>query len=215
MRTITPLSDLSGPPCSSEGILESLGRVISPGDWDKAVDETRRSVCTNYYGIRAGVDCLIAIFPDSDVVCQTLVAYVNLSYERTIPEYKPGAHPTTGQGSPYWPAYEGSVAVDTVCRLTGYGKKLVQEILYELYWATESGRIADGRIAHPWIYRLNSGTLSKQPPNTDLDKNRSLFDADMMTLVRWGGVLALFAVGAYALSGVISTSRTVMSVFRS
>jgi hypothetical protein len=159
-------------------------------------------------------DCTIGYYPGHDVVCQVLVTYVNLAYDRKIPEYKPGAHPTTGEGSPYWPAYEGSVAVDTVSQLTGISRKLVEEILFELYWATQSGRVSDGRIIRPWSYRVNAEVLTEQPPGTDLDKNRSLFDSDIMGLVRWGLILGLLGVGAYAISGIVSTSRGVAAMFR-
>lgn len=193
------LSGLSSPPCSSKGIIESLGRLLDPGDWDKAISEVRYSVCFNWEKTFQN-DCILQISPDADVVCQVIVAYMNLAYERTIPEYAPGAHPVNGTGSPFWPAYDGNVAVDAVSRTTGIGIKLIQEILYELYWATSSGRIKDIRLAHPWTYRLNEGTLSTVPKGTDLDKNRSPFDFGLTDLIRWG--LILGGVTVVAVVGV-------------
>ncbi len=38
------LSDPAGSPCSAQGILEALGRVVSPGDWDSTVNEVMSGV---------------------------------------------------------------------------------------------------------------------------------------------------------------------------
>ncbi|MEP7218970.1 MAG: hypothetical protein ABI876_08625 [Bacteroidota bacterium] len=160
-------------------------------------------------------DCGIKTFPDRDTVCQVFVAYMNLAYDRKIPEFTPGAHPTTGKGSAYWPSYEGSIVTDTVSRLTGTTLKLVQEIMFELYWATQTGRISDGRIAKPYTYRLHNDTLNTQPKGTDLDKNRSWLDFSLTDLIRWGLILGVVGVGVYAVSTVLTSGKAVAGLLKS
>jgi hypothetical protein len=208
------LADNAKSPCTTEGIIEALGKLLDPNTWDDAISETRRSVCANYYGgIGRSYDCLITTFPSTDSVCRVFVAYMNLAYQRRIPEYKPGAHPTTGNGSPYWPAPDGAVAITAVSRLTGVEDKLVAEILYELYWGTKAARITDGRFIAPYTFRMNKETLTQTPENSGADEHKSMFDLGLTDLIRWGVILGVVGVGAFAVTAIVvapNVARTAM-----
>ncbi|HVZ39932.1 MAG TPA: hypothetical protein VHI13_11690 [Candidatus Kapabacteria bacterium] len=193
-----------------------MGRLINPGDWDAAVSETQHSVCSNYYGAAfsiVSVDCFSSPYPDTDTVCQVFVAYMNLAHDRKIPEYAPGAHPVTGAGSPYWPAYDGAVAVDRVATVTNIDTKLIDEILFELYWATRTGRITNVRFIAPWSFRLNEATLTTVPEGTDLEKNRG-WDFSITDVIRWGLILGVVGVGAYAVTGLVTTVHGVSTALK-
>ncbi len=202
--------------CTTQGLIAAIANLVDPPQWNRAVSEIQHAVCSNYYGFAFSltrVDCFGMPYPEASVVCQVFTAYMNLAYERTIPEYAPGAHPATGEGSPYWPAYEGNVAVDRVAALTGVGRQLVAEILFELYWATKDRRVPDGRYIAPWTYRLHDDTLTKRPKGSDEGKNEGLIDFGITDLIRWGVILGVVGVGAYAVSAVVRTSQGVKHMF--
>lgn len=204
-------------PCSTKGLIEALANVISPSEFQKAVEEVQRSVCSNYYyhiGLLTSTDCLTYTWPEYGTACNVVVAYMNAAYDRKIPEYAPGAHPVSGQGSPYWPAYDGVVAVETVARLTGLDRNIVAQLLFELYWATQAGRVGDSRYIWPWRFRINKDTLTNTPANTDATKNRGIIDVGFADGLRWAIILGVVGVGAYALTSVAGAVRGVSSMFK-
>jgi|GEM_PF-2684183 len=207
-RPAASLGALGVAPCSSEGIIEILLRFISPPDFDSATEEVARSVCTNYYQT-FNTNCFTAVNPTPTLTCQIMVAYMNAATNGLLPDYEPGMNPYTGKGSPYWFSWNGALAVEQVARLTGYDRKIIAEVLYELYYATASGRIVSTAYAHPRAYAENKGILASVPTNSDLDKNRSLFDLGIGDLVRWGLICGVVIAGTFAVLQLVNTGRTI------
>lgn len=203
----SPLGALGAAPCSSEGIIESLLRLISPPEFDKATDVVARSVCTNYYRSYLQPDCFFSVEPSSEIVCGIVVAYMNAAAQGLIPDYEPGMNPTTGTGSPYWFSWNGALAIEEVARITTRSRKLVAEILYELYYATADGRVTSSAYARPRAYAENAGILTSVPKGSDVDKHRSFLDFGLDDMVRWGIICAVVTAGTFAVLQLINLGR--------
>jgi len=97
---VASLGALGVAPCSSDGIIETLLRFISPPDFDSATEEVARSVCTSYYQT-FNTNCFTAVNPTPTMTCQIMVAYMNAATNTLLHDYEPGMNPSTGKRSPY------------------------------------------------------------------------------------------------------------------